>query len=712
MANSIQKLVSFIGSENVAKAIQAEKDGEETLKKLASQVVEDFLRDQDSMKEWTAMVEEGRKVAKQETAAKSEPWPGASNFKSPAIIEASITFGDRASTEILRGRNLVKADIIGKDEGGAKKQSSENTTEYMNWQINHQMVGWRKAQEKLLYQLPSVGAVFKKTFFDPVDGMNKAELIHYPNFVINQATSSMAEAQAFTHPMDFGVDEVIVRKASGQWLDVEIYPQPAENDKSNSGTNADKGTNEGEGVDNAIDNPEKFLEQNCFYDLDGDGYREPYTVTVHQQTEQVVRIVARYDVDGIIIKDEAGNIRGLNREDGPGLEGITLVKINPNQNIVPYDFIPSTDGTFLGIGYYHLLSSLSKGINSTTNQLLDSGTLATLQGGFLARGFRKKMGNLLMKPGHWEGTDISAQDLQTGVLPHQFKEPSTVLFTLNESLSNKIQQLTVNTDIKGVLAPNAPATTTLALIQEAMMPMSAIMQRIIMSESEEFRQLFILNAKFTDPVLYQTILDDETADFAVDFNLTTLDIAPTASPDMSSKMQRIQRAQTLVLDAPNIALEGGDTRAIRETWFEAMGAEDLISQVFPDPEAVEGAQAERLAEQKQQQRQQQQLMNIQVDQAERELVRKEQETGAKLRVNLAEIRKIESEVILNLEKAESEDVKNQLSKYTAQLQAVGAAIDNTIKANEAENAERISREPRPAQAGAPNIPGGVGGVAR
>jgi len=261
----------------------------------------------------------------------------------------------------------------------------------------------------------------------------------------------------------------------------------------------------------------------------------------------VVRIVARYDLTGFVVKDSTGVIRRLLPEDETNLGSLDLVKIDPIQNIVPYDFIPSTDGTFLGIGYYHLLSSLSKGINATTNQLVDAGTLATLQGGFLARGFRKRMGNLRMKPGEYQSTDISAQDLQTGIRDHSFREPSAVLFTLNESLSAKLQNLTVNLDLKGVLAPNAPATTTLALIQEAMLPMSAIMQRIIMSESEEFKQLFILDSLFTDPNLYKAVLDSEEADFRNDFSLVSFDVIPTASSDMSSRMQRLQRAEILVL---------------------------------------------------------------------------------------------------------------------------------------------------------------------
>ena len=109
----IRKLIEFIESDNIAEIIRDQKDGDNLLKKLANQVITDFDRDQDSMKEWDKMVKDGKEIAKQETAPKDDPFPKASNFKSPGLLKAQITFGDRAATELLRGRNIIKSDIIG-----------------------------------------------------------------------------------------------------------------------------------------------------------------------------------------------------------------------------------------------------------------------------------------------------------------------------------------------------------------------------------------------------------------------------------------------------------------------------------------------------------------------------------------------------------------------------------------------------------------------
>jgi len=116
----------------------------------------------------------------------------------------------------------------------------------------------------------------------------------------------------------------------------------------------------------------------------------------------------------------------------------------------------------------------------------------------------------------------------------------------------------------------------------------------------------------------------------------------------------------------------------------------MIGQVYPTPEQMTEQQEQRLAEQQEQQRVQNQLMMIQIDHAERDQIRKDKETIAKLFETSASIKKIESEITLNLEKAETEDVKNQLNKYTTQVQGITAAIDNTLKELGRDDAERLS----------------------
>jgi len=91
----------------------------------------------------------------------------------------------------------------------------------------------------------------------------------------------------------------------------------------------------------------------------------------------------------------------------------------------------------------------------------------------------------------------------------------------------------------------------------------------------------------------------------------------------------------------------------------------------------------------------------------REQDRLDAETKIKIEEAIAGLKKTASETLLNLEKAETEDSKNQINKYTAQ---VGATIDmlTAIGADNARTANR--RNERQAQQTA-NLPRGLSQVA-
>lgn len=200
---SLTKLISFIGKTNIVKDVD-----EETLAKLGERVKRQFTEDESSMEEWSEGVKESRELMKQEFSGRSKPWEGATNFKSPILTESAVAFGDKASLELLRSKDLVKSEIIGADPEGRKKELAKRISEVMNYQINHSMK-WRVEQKRLLYIVPNDGAVFKKTFFDPLEQKNKSEMIQYPDFVVNQATTSIETCRSFTQILGLSANAVV-----------------------------------------------------------------------------------------------------------------------------------------------------------------------------------------------------------------------------------------------------------------------------------------------------------------------------------------------------------------------------------------------------------------------------------------------------------------------------------------------------------------------
>lgn len=656
----------FIPKPNIADMFD-----DDTLAKVGSNVVEGFNADLDSMSEWIMFVEHGMKLVKQEKQAKSTPWDGASNFKSPTLMQAALKFSDRASTELLRQEDIVKTSIIGKDPEGLKQAQAERVAEFSNYQINVDMTEWRDEHEKLLYKLPYDGCGFKKTFFDHRLGRPASNLVLYPDFTVSNDIDSIGRMRRFSEEFELSENEVIERQRQGLWIK-EVMIGESDSDDNQA----------------PADNMTTFIEQQGFFDLDGDGYEEPYTFVVNKNSRQVVRIIPRFEPSDVLVKDER-NLRAAKLGDLMGASGQLpatdgdreVVRIKDVETVTKYGFLRDPEGGFLDVGYSYILGALTAAINATTNQLVDAGTLANRQGGWLAKGFRRKMGDSAFKPGQWKQTGISAIDLRNGIVPLPVKEPSPALFSLMQFMIGSSQELSASADLTNALGANAPATTTLALVQEQQQSAGAIILRIYRSMSSEFKKLFVLNGKFADPEEYQEVLDDPEANFEQDFDVRKMNIVPVANPEISSKIQRIQQAQAELSQVELVAATGGDPKPIVKAFYEAIGSQN-VDEIYPEEDPQQRLQrllaenpdlaqlisgeAERLDL----------IAAAEADRLEREQARLDAETASKLEKEASEVAKNESATILNLEKAESEDVKNQISTHTAAGQIDSQELQN------------------------------------
>ena len=744
----LRSLIKLIESPNLAKDLD-----EEELTEIANDVIVRTHEDEQSMKDWSDCVEEGLKLCKPEFKPLSSPWDGAANFKSTLLTEASNQFGNRASIELFRDDKLVKTQILGiktinnvieknfnaikeltdaietanaqlaqiQQSGGdvsdmqkmiadiqsqvdekekkikekklqirAKTERSDRVSEAMNWQINNKMTDWRKDHKRMMYVLPNVGSLFVKTYYDETIGSCRSDVINYPNFAINQSSVSIDDARSFTHFISVSKNKAKERQLAGIWLDCDIYSDEL---------NGDEGSNEKERADSDKDNRNRYLEQYCWLDLDDDGYEEPYIVTVHEASSQVLRIVARFDYNDIYVKfgkkvyslDDAIKARAQaitqkNREfgtkeelpDSTDLTGFSVVRIEPKKIITKYGFIPSYDGTFLDVGYFHLIGAITLAVNKSTNDLLNNATLSNTNGGFTAKGFRKKQGPMKIKPGEWLATEVPADQLQSSMMPWPFKEPSQTLFALNEKLDNIGRSFTVNADIGSQIQSNTAPTTALAMIQESMMNQTAHMSHISTSMSEEFGILYKLNRDYLDPEEYKVIVGDDEAAFQDDFNTDGLSVICTANPELASRMQRMMLADAEMAQVPIVMQAGGNPIPIIKNYFDRIGS-DNIDEIFPNEAEMSPQDKQQVAAMKQSQDQanamqqaqlkmldtQTQLLMKGEERKDAEFELSKRETLSKMDEILEGVEKIKAETMLTVQKAITEHVNNGLSITTA-----------------------------------------------
>lgn len=659
--NSIDRLVSIMEHSNPAELLD-----DNLLSKIADQVLETFNQDLESMEDWIASVEDGQDLMAQDFNSRDEPWDGAANFKSSLIINAVLKFGDEASQELLRKSDVVKGKVIGSDPDGVKEAQAGRVSNFMNYQINVEMTEWREEHDKLLYTLPSTGCMFKKTFYDNRLGRNLSDVIYFPNFVVNQASTTIEDTPSFTQILQFTENQVIEKQRSGQWVESDFIV--ATDDQENPMVEDSNMESQPEA------NTDRFLEQHAWFDLDEDGYKEPYVITLHEKSMTIVKIAPRFLAKNVKVEVQGESftlsVLRLFQKKDPEIFSDKIISINPINLITKYDFLPDPTGKFLGIGYPHLLSGSSQAINTTTNHLLDAGTLSNMPGGYLAKGVRKKLGEDKFQPGEWKGTNVPARDFSSAFFPLPYGEPSNVLFALNEKMQQEAERTANSADFSKVLANNAPATTTLALLQKETQSTTSIIRRIYLAMSKEFKKMMILNQSFVDPELYRRVLDDQEANFESDFDARQLNLVPISNPEMSTRIERVKSSEVQMNFLPQIKEAGGQTQVVIKQFFGALGVEN-IDQIFPEP------QPEQIEIQNQQLQQQNQLQEFQNNLFDRELAvreddirRKIAETQSDIAETRSKIIKIQSEAVLNAEKAETEDKKNQITVYTHELQTM------------------------------------------
>lgn len=544
-------------SDNIVKLLLNEDDGNNTLAKIGMDAIRGYDLDEASRSNWKKIIDEAMKIAKQETEPKNHPWPGASNIKFPLIADAAIEYAARTMPEIVQNEKVVKVATSGMDPKSAKYDMAERVSRFMSYQLVQVSPDWEDGMSQLLQMLPIVGTVFKKTYYSTLEKRNISELCVPDKVVVNYNTRSLESARRITHVLQMYENDIIERQRRGVFrddIDVDSLSHRV-------------------GEDQDCDSPIDLLEQHCWLDLDDDGYKEPYIITVHKESAQVLRILARFKK---IEKD-----------------GDTITCIYPDQYFTDFHFIRSPDGGFYSMGFGSLLLPLNSAINTLWNQLIDSGTLHNTQGGFVSRGARVKGGELRLKQGEWKILDSAGgTDIKQNIMQIPTKEPSQTLFNmLNMAIQIGKDLSSTNDVMQGKGQTQNVATGTIgAMIEQGTKVYTAINKGLYRSLRKEYNKLYELNCKYLTQKEYSNVLDDPQADIKTDFVVDNLDIHPIADPSLSSFNQRMGKMQAIM------SLKTADPRAVDEYLLKSLQLDQAqIQMLLPkqDPNAPPPPEAQK-----------------------------------------------------------------------------------------------------------------------
>lgn len=525
-----QKLERWAKQRNIA-----DDENLEGLSTLAARVKSDYDIDENSRSDWKAKYRKWLDFALQIAENKTYPWPDASNVIYPLMTVAAIQFHARAYPAIIRDSSVVKGTVVGQDNGtpavdakgqpivgpsgpfwkiapGAKQVRADLIGRHMSWQLLQQQEEWEPQTDTLLIVLPIVGTMFRKSYFDPTLRRNVSETVSAMSLCVNYNAKSFETAPRHTELIPLYPHEVEEAIRSGVFLD------------------EDYGTDMDGASQNDEDAPTTFLEQHRRWDLDDDGYSEPYIVTVARDSGKLARIRAGYDVDGIEWLED-GRIRRIQK-----------VAI-----YTKYGFIPSPDSKVYDLGFGHLLYPINAAVNTTLNQMFDAGHLQIAGGGFVGTGLSINTGALRFAMGEYKPVNVLGGSIRDQIFPMQFPGPSAIMLQLLQFLIEAGERIGSVKDVMVGDMPgdNTSGITTLAVIEQGLKVFSAIYKRVYRSLGYEFRKLYRLNRLYL-PENGSFGDGDEWAEIKrADYEFGS-GAQPISDPQMVTDMQRMGRAQFLL----------------------------------------------------------------------------------------------------------------------------------------------------------------------
>ena len=534
----------------------AEAMDDSELLSIAAQLITDYEEDVQSRRDWLQTYVDGIELLGiKSLEERTEPWQGACAIIHPLLIEAVVKFAAEIITATFPAMGPVKTQIIGK-ETPQLKEAAQRVQDDMNYQLTEAMLEYRPEHEKMLFSLGFCGNAFKKVYKDPALGRQVSMFVSADDVVVPYGASNLESAERITHVMRKSKNDVNKLIYEGFYRDVELG-EPA-----NTLDDIEKQMAERLGFSATQDDRFKLLEMQVNLDLDdyphkddkghATGIELPYIVTIEKGTNAVLAIRRNWEPD---------DKKQLRRN-----------------HFVHYGYIPGFG--FYNLGLVNLIGSFAKSGTSLIRQLVDSGTLSNLPGGFKANGLRVKGDDTPIGPGEWRDVDVPSGTLRDNFMPLPYKEPSSTLFQLLQSIVEEGRQFAGSADLAvSDMSSNSPVGTTLAVLERTLKMMSAIQARVHYSMKRELQLLRDIIRDYT-PQEY-SYEPEEGGRSAKRSDYKQIAVIPVSDPNAATLAQRVVQYQA-VLQLAQGSPQLYDMPLLHRQMLEVLGIKDY-QKLIPMP---------------------------------------------------------------------------------------------------------------------------------
>ena len=494
--------------------------GEDELKKIADELIEDVSNDIDARKDWLQTYVDGLELLGLKIEERSEPWEGACGVYHPLLAEALVKFQAETMMSIFPASGPVKTHVIGK-ETPEKKDSAERVQDDMNLELTEKMPEYRPETERMLWGLGLAGNAFKKVYEDPTLGRQVSLYVPAEDVVVPYGASSLENAERVTHVMRKTENEIRKLQDAGVYRDIDI------GDPVNVLDEVEKKIAEKLGFRATSDDRYKIYEVSVNLNLKGFEHTDdegnhteiglPYIVTIEKGTQNVLAIRRNWkEGDDLYIK---------------------------RQHFVHYGYIPGFG--FYCFGLIHLIGAYAKSGTSIIRQLVDAGSLANLPGGFKTRGLRVKGDDTPIAPGEFRDVDVPSGSIKDNIVPLPYKEPSQTLMALLNQIVEEGRRFANTADLQvSDMSAAAPVGTTLAILERTLKVMSAVQARIHYSLKQELKLLKeIIAANAPEDYDYEPEVGGKRAKKS---DYESVDVIPVSDPNASTMAQKIVQYQAVM----------------------------------------------------------------------------------------------------------------------------------------------------------------------
>ena len=537
----------------------AEDMDERVLKRLGSELIDEFKKDKESRKEWEEAIEKGLDLLGVKYTEQTKPFRGASGVTHPLLSESATAFQATAYKELIPSDGPVRTQIVGL-RSTATEQQSDRVKEYMNYLLMEKMEEYTTDMDQMLYYLPLQGSTFKKVYYDAFLNRPVSKFIPANDLVVPYYASDLKDAGRITHVMKSSENELNKKMAAGFYRNVELS-QPEMQTSS-----LDSKIDQLEGIKNTYsDYIYTVLEMHVELNLDEyDNFDKksqkgaikiPYIVTIYEGSGEVLSIYRNYRIDDP-----------------------TYSRI---EYFVHYKFLPGLG--FYGFGLIHTIGGLSRAATITLRQLIDAGTLKNLPAGFKSRGLRVRDDDQPIQPGEFRDVDAPGGNIRDQFFNLPFSEPSGTLFQLLGFVVQAGQKFSAITEFDtGADAQNRAVGTTIALMERGSRVMSGVHKRCYYAMRVEFKILARICGEFLPPEYPYDVYGGPRQIKSADFD-QRVDILPVADPNIMSMAQRVTLAQTQL----QIAQSNPQIHNIHEAYrrvYQALGTKQIETLLNPPPQ--------------------------------------------------------------------------------------------------------------------------------